>query len=898
MFKNMKLGMKVLTGFIFLIVIAGAIGVVGSVNITRIEQADKKLYENMTVPLEQLGQVGMSFHRVRANLMEAIGSDSSESAEHYVERIAELNEIIQSNMDKYKKTVFTEKGQKQYDDLKNALAGFAKYEKEIINLVKKNQREEADQLLHGEGGQSERVVITHIDELIEHKTARAKETVERNTSLAETAIGFMYGLIAIAVVFAAFLTFIIMRNIAAIIKGMMKEVTGITQAALDGKLDTRADTAGINFEFRPIGEGINNILDAVIGPLNVAAEYVDRISKGDIPPKITDNYNGDFNEIKNNLNQCIEAVTELVNDTNMLVQSAIEGRLNIRADGSKHQGDFRAIVDGVNNTLDTLVGHIDVLPSPVMLIDKEFNIRYMNQVGIEISGVGKEQVVGKKCYECFRTEHCNTENCATGQAIRQDRKISSETVARPGGGTYEIAYTGMPFKNESDEIVGALELITDQTEIKKAQKIAEKQADYQAREVEKLVSNLEKIAIGDLNCSLDVEQGDEDVKIIKQNYEKINQSLKETLKALNLITGISEEIANGNLMLKVEERSGQDKLMQALKKMVNDLTSIAVDVQTAANQVTTGSGEMSASAEEMAQSANEQSASVEEVSSSMEEMNSSVIQNADNAKQTASISDKAAKDAQEGGVAVAETVKAMRSIAEKIAVIEDIAAQTNMLALNAAIEAARAGEHGKGFAVVAGEVRTLAERSGNAAKEINNLSMQSVDVAEKAGKLIEDIVPQIQKTAELVQEINASSSEQANGITQVTQAIEQLDKGIQQNAAATEEMASTTEELLGQAEQLQRAAAFFKVKSTGNTSALGGGNGNGRRHEKTHFAAGKHNGGNGGRDDSDTQGMTMESSKQLPDVAAIKKSFGNEEPLTGSGGVDIKLASDEEFERF
>ncbi|MBF0477331.1 MAG: methyl-accepting chemotaxis protein, partial [Deltaproteobacteria bacterium] len=178
-----------------------------------------------------------------------------------------------------------------------------------------------------------------------------------------------------------------------------------------------------------------------------------------------------------------------------------------------------------------------------------------------------------------------------------------------------------------------------------------------------------------------------------------------------------------------------------------------------------------------------------------------VAQNADNAKQTAAIAQKAAKDAQEGGKSVAETVKAMKSIAEKIGIIEEIARQTNMLALNAAIEAARAGEHGKGFAVVAAEVRKLAERSQTAAKEISVLSGSSVEVAERAGKLIEMIVPDIQKTAELVQEINASSSEQADGIQQVTKAVQQLDQAIQQGASATEEMASTSEELSSQAEQ-------------------------------------------------------------------------------------------------
>jgi methyl-accepting chemotaxis protein len=156
----------------------------------------------------------------------------------------------------------------------------------------------------------------------------------------------------------------------------------------------------------------------------------------------------------------------------------------------------------------------------------------------------------------------------------------------------------------------------------------------------------------------------------------------------------------------------------------------------------------------------------------------------------------------------------MKSIAEKIGIIEEIARQTNMLALNAAIEAARAGEHGKGFAVVAAEVRKLAERSQGAAKEISSVSTSSVEIAERAGKLLGDIVPGIQKTAGLVQEINASSNEQSEGIGQVTSAIHQLDQVIQQSSASTEEMSTTSETLSEQAEQLLAAASFFRVEES------------------------------------------------------------------------------------
>ena len=295
-------------------------------------------------------------------------------------------------------------------------------------------------------------------------------------------------------------------------------------------------------------------------------------------------------------------------------------------------------------------------------------------------------------------------------------------------------------------------------------------------------------------------------------YRLVHTLKKQLGGEPNMAADIANKIAAGDLTVLVPVRPGDNtSMMAAMQTMTKKLSQVIGEVNGATSNIASASEQVSTAAQSISQATSEQAASVEETSASIEQMSASVNQNTDNAKVTDGMASQAAKQAVSGGAAVKETVAAMKTIASKIGIIDDIAYQTNLLALNAAIEAARAGEHGKGFAVVAAEVCKLAERSQVAAQEISQLASGSVDMAESAGKLLDEIVPAIGKTSELVQEISAASSEQSSAIGQINTAMTQLNQITQQNASSSEELAATAEEMSSQAAQLQEVMSFFKV---------------------------------------------------------------------------------------
>ena len=522
----------------------------------------------------------------------------------------------------------------------------------------------------------------------------------------------------------------------------VSEIERVTQAIIAGHLNERVNVTGFGDDAKQFGSSINKMLDAIVQPLNVAADYVEHIAKGMIPTKITDTYNGDFNILKNNLNTCIDAVNALVSDADVLAVAAVEGRLATRADATKHQGDFRKIVEGVNTTLDAVITPLNVAASYVDNISK-------GAIPVKI------------------TDSYN--------------------------GDFNILKNNL---NTCIDAVTTLILDADMLSIAAVEGRLQTRADATKH------------------------QGD-----FRRIVEGVNATLDGVILPVNEVVAVLTEMEKGDLTQLVKGHyNGQlEDFKDTVNNTIAKIAEIIGEVNSAASNIASASEQVSSTAQNMSQATSEQAASVEQTSSSVEEMSASINQNTENAKVTDGMATQASGEAVQGGDAVKKTVQAMKSIAGKIGIIDDIAYQTNLLALNAAIEAARAGEHGKGFAVVAAEVRNLAERSQVAAKEIGELAESSVEMAESAGKLLDAIVPSIKKTSDLVQEIAAASEEQSTGVGQINTAMSQLNQITQQNASASEELAATSEEMSGQAIQLQELMAFFTVsghKSPVNKNTL------------------------------------------------------------------------------
>ena len=449
------------------------------------------------------------------------------------------------------------------------------------------------------------------------------------------------------------------------------------------------------------------------------------------------------------------------------------------------------------------VDNLDNLPTPIMTIDTDFNVTSMNPAGAGAVGLTPQECVGRKCYDLFKTPHCQTAECRCGQAMKNNGTFTGETIVDPEGKNLPIMYTGSPIKDADGKIIGALEYVVDiatvqQTElVQGAQRKAQKIAAYQETEVEKVAATLRAVAEGDLTVDYHAAESDEDTAEVCRSFTAVAEATNATIHNLSTMIG---------------------------------------QITESANQFAEGSRVIAESSQTLAAGAQNQSSSVEEMSASIEELTRSIEAVKGNANDANGVAQQTTQLAERGGTAVKESISAMElirnsstQIGEIIQVISEIASQTNLLALNAAIEAARAGEHGMGFAVVADEVRKLAERSNQAAGEISSLikeSTQRVEEgfhrSEETGKSLKEIIEGAEATAAKIAEIATATVQQAANATEVATAIQSVADVTEQAAAGSEEMASSSEELGAQASTLRDVVSRFKIDSSSTKGHFAG----------------------------------------------------------------------------
>ncbi|NTV96970.1 MAG: HAMP domain-containing protein [Thiobacillus sp.] len=761
MFNNLKIGVRLGLGFAFVLLMLAAISILSITRINELNAGIDELAEGRIPKIVLSDELAFNVQLVGRGVRNMIMTTDKGIEKQQLEAIAKARSRNSEIYQQVAPLVQTEKGKAI---LAKATEARGKYNAVTDKLLlvadtssSQYNQEKATQILFGEYTEVAGVYNAVLAEFSAFQIDGAKKAGVHAVELASSSRSLVITLASVAFVLAALFALWLTRSITrpvnqvvdaakkmaagdfdftlksdakdemgqvvqaveaiqSAVKAMSSDAMLLAKAAVDGRLSTRADASKHQGDFRQIVDGVNQTLDSVINPLNVAANYVDRISKGDIPPKITDSYNGDFNAIKNNLNTCIDAVNKLVSDAGVLANAAVEGRLATRADAAQHHGDFRKIVEGVNQTLDSVIGPLNVAANYVDRISKgDIPAKITDSYNGDFNAI---------------KNNLNTCIDAVGKLVADASLLSAAAIA----GRLETRADGSQHQGDFRKIVdgvnGTLDAIVGPI-----------------NEVRRIMTSIEQ---GDLTQN------------ITQDYQGDFKALKE-----------------------------------AVNNTVGKLSDTITQVRTAADALTNASGQVSATAQSLSQSSSEQAASVEESSASVEQMSASINQNAENAKVTDSLASKTAVEATEGGGAVKNTVDAMKKIAQKIGIIDDIAYQTNLLALNAAIEAARAGEHGKGFAVVAAEVRKLAERSQVAAQEIGGLAGDSVGLAERAGHLLDEIVPSIRKTSDLVQEIASASQEQSSGVAQINNAMNQLNQATQQNASASEELAAIKEALRG-----------------------------------------------------------------------------------------------------
>jgi methyl-accepting chemotaxis protein len=581
-----------------------------------------------------------------------------------------------------------------------------------------------------------------------------------------------------------------LTSMVTTIKTIIDEINGLIENVKNGDVQARLNINEYRGGWIELTDGINKLIETFTAPMNVTAQYIEKISLGDIPEKITDTYYGDFNNIKNNLNNCIDVMNGLISETNTLINEAENGNLEARGNESDYSGEWGRLLGGINKL-------IEVFNSPI-----KYASEYLSLLG---QGVDPGETEGSYKGD-FRLiiENLSVVRNSFKELFNQTTKLIYE--AHSGNLSYRAGVTAL--RGDYKSILEGINQTLDEL----------------IRPIEETTVILGELAGGNLNAELDGDYNG-DYAVIKDEMNRMASGLREIITE---VEEVLKEISKGNLKVSIDKKYVGDfgAISDSINSIIESLNYAFRNIDTVSEQVAAGSKQVADSAVALSQGASVQASSIEEITAAITEIAAQTKENA----VSADIANKAAlsakENAEKGKNEMSDMLKAMDEINSSsgninkiIKVIDEIAFQTNILALNAAVEAARAGMYGKGFAVVADEVKNLAGRSAQAAKKTALLIEESITKSKKGKKMADEasnvlfkIAEQVEAASNIVAGIAASSNEQAAGIEQITQAIEEVSKVTQTNTATSEESAAASEELSNQGQILKDKVNEFKLK--------------------------------------------------------------------------------------
>ena len=748
MLKGLRIGTKMTIAFAIILAGLVAIGIYGSLSLSDIAQKDTRLYQNNLVGMDHISDTTIAYYNLRVKILKTVHENfTAAGAKELKDTITTSMTTLNQKLSELEKQATAANTKQDIDTVKNLEAEFANYEQianKIVDQITANDQSSAMKSL-SEAAKLAADIATIIDNMTNNSAETGKSVAEGNSAASSTAIIIMIAVAASVLLLAVLIAFFVTR-------GIIKPITKVAKAA-------------------------------------------ESIASGNTDVQIDVKSKDETGQLAASFKKMVVAIKAMITDADVLTEAAKEGNLTARADAEKHQGDFKKIVEGINNMMDNIV-------KPFHEFKKLLRNFCVNDFTQGVEGDYKNDI---------------GEMAEAVDTMRERWINVKETFVLMAQGDFSRlpAFKEMGTRSEKDEflpaVIGMMENII--AVLNEANTLSD------------------AVVRGDLSVRSDATRFEGKYREL---IEGINHIMDSMAKPLNEAVNVLDFMAENDYTegIKGDYQGSFGELSQSVNKVITTLNQVMHEINTAAGQVAAGTKQVSDGSQALSQGATEQASSIEELTSSITEIAAQTRQNAANATEANQLATTASSAAAKGNTQMAGMLRSMEDINESsnnisriIKVIDDIAFQTNILALNAAVEAARAGIHGKGFAVVAEEVRNLAAKSAEAAKETTAMIESSMKKVEEGSKIanetaaaLNEILSSVEKAATLVGEIAVASNEQATGIAQVNSGIEQVAAVVQNNSATAEESAATTEELSGQAEMLKSMVGRFKLKAYSDES--------------------------------------------------------------------------------